>query len=71
MILEDAKVFNVEMTVKEDVTAFGNRFYFQIEDSRDEDNSWLRIIKDKRFVVTCIAVELNQSFVASRYETTT
>lgn len=38
-------------TVKEDVTAYGNRFYIQIEDSKTCDNSDLRDMVGKEFAV--------------------
>lgn len=45
-------------TVKEDVTAFGNRFWIQIEDSSKNDNSDLKELVGKRVPVSVGTIEI-------------
>ena len=47
MEIEHALKFNVNITIEKDVTAYGNRYWIQVNDTEEEDNSFLEQILDK------------------------
>ena len=50
MSLKETKTFEAIITVNKDLTAYGNKYWLQIEDTEIEDNSFLEeLIKDMGF----------------------
>ena len=56
-MLKNKVLFECDLTVEKDVTAYGNQFWLQIKDTQDQDHSFLSKIKGKTFKAIIILEE--------------
>lgn len=60
--LKNESGYKTKCEVKEDVTSYGNRFYIQLIDTEENDNSFFRELIGKEFELDLIKIRMGDKY---------